>query len=245
MNTPTLSPSLQAASLVIQRIITTASSLIGLGALAYIIGWQESSTYFSNFGAPWVTNLLSTARIMQTSAWVAWISIFFMLSCIISLAEGATHKSMRWQAIITLGIGICLTSLDAFELLTVSLKARALLMGLGAILFAISTGFTLGEVIARFKEDKFRWSAYHLYLLIFSISLAFNWSPTKMGEARAKLSMDSQSTSLPVVELTNVDSQHTWHLLDVTDGNAMMGFPPFDKEAPLIKSICPPIPEYW
>ena len=30
----------------------------------------------------------------------------------------------------------------------------------------------------------------------------------------------------------------------VIDGKAMMGLPPLDKAAPLIKSICPPMPEY-
>ncbi len=46
------------------------------------------------------------------------------------------------------------------------------------------------------------------------------------------------SAATPVHILEALQNRHT------ELSNAMIGFPPSDNEAPLIKSICPPMPEY-
>ena len=160
---------------------------------------------------------------MQSSAWVIWITLTFAFTSVYSIAAAdATHRGMRWWAILTLVAGIAFWIVDAIPLESITFESRTLLSGLGAILFAVSAGLTIAEVVARYKEDGFRWRSYHLWLLFFVVILTFVWAPARMGEARARLNMASATTALPIVELATPDTTTIWRLLEVTDSSAVL-----------------------
>lgn len=223
MNTSPLPPALRATAAVARPLLAVASGIIGIGALAYLIGWRETSSYYSAFGAPWVTSLLSPTRLAQSSAWVIWITLIFAFTSIYSIAAAnATHHGMRWSAIATLAVGLVIGAIDKLQIEAISTQARALLLGLAALLFAISAGLTIAEVVARFKEDGFRWHSYYLWLFYFVVLLTFQWAPSRMGEARARLNMLSETTSLAPVDLKAPGNNTEWRLLEVLDGSAIL-----------------------
>jgi hypothetical protein len=122
----------------------------------------------------------------------------------------------------TLGVAIALVIVDVVAIGSIADGSRALLLSLGAVLFAVSAGLTIGEVVARFKEDGFRWHSYYVWLLAFAVVLTFTVAPSRMGDARARLQLRPESSGLPKVELANADSQRTWRLLEVVEGNAIL-----------------------
>ena len=221
MNEPT--PTLRAFASVVQPILTTASAVVGLGALAYIIGWRETHAYFATLGAPWISGLLGPTRLMQASAWVVTINIMLLLVSVYSIGEnGATHRVFRWLAIALLGFGIVLWQIDLWQIDYVSPTTRAMLLGLGAVCFALSSAITVAEVVARYGAYGFRWRPYYLLLFFYVILLTFSWAPSRMGEAKAKLVMHSEAVSLPPVELSIPDSTTVWRLLEVTESSAVL-----------------------
>ena len=223
MNSPILPPTLQAAAAVVRPLLTAASGLVGIAALAYLIGWKETSAYYSAFGAPWITSMLSPSRIAQSSAWVIWITLLFGFTSIYSIAaDDATHHGMRKWGIITLSIGLAIGAFDSFEPEWLPFQIKALLLSLAAFLFAVSAGLPIAEVVARFKEDGFRWHSYYLWLFFFVIMLTFHWAPARMGEARARLNMLSETTSLPILSIKDSTNTKEWRLLEVVEGNAVL-----------------------
>lgn len=219
--TSSVPPALQAAAEVLQRLLAGASGLLGLGALAYVIGLRETQSYFSAVGAPWVTSLLSPAQIMQSSAWIWVIAGWFVVSSVISIVNGATPKLLRRQSIASIVVGAVPLILAAFDL-PADPQMRALLAVAGAVMFATSAAYTIGEVIALYKEQGLRWSGYQLYLLLFSCGMAFMFAPDRMGVASAQLATQQQTTGLPVAELASDDSKQEWHLLAVAENNAVL-----------------------
>lgn len=223
MNAPNLPPTLRALVAVAQPLLSTASALVGLGAIAYLVGWRETQSYYSTIGAPWVASLLSPSRMMQTSSWILWITLTFAFSSIFSIADShTTHHGIRCWAIALLGAGLSLQVIDSLPLDQLSAGLKASLLSLGALCFAASAGLTLAEVVARYKEDGFRWHSYYLWLFFFVVLLTLSWAPSRMGEARARLAMQLTSTSLPQVELAVPDSTASWRLLEVTDNSAIL-----------------------
>jgi len=223
MNSPTLPPALRATAAVARPLLAAASGLVGIAALAYLIGWKETSPYYSAFGAPWVTSLLSPSRLAQSSAWVIWITLIFAFTSIYSIATfNTTHHGMRKWGIITLSVGLAIGAFDAFKPEWLSMQVKALLLSLAAVLFAVSAGLTIAEVIARFKEDGFRWHSYYLWLFYFVVMLTFHWAPARMGEARARLNMLSETTSLPAVRVKDPANTQEWRLLEVLEGHAVL-----------------------
>ncbi len=208
---------------VVQPLLGVATALVGLGALAYLIGWRETQSYYSSLGAPWIASLLSPQRLMQASAWVFWITLTFAFTSVYSLSyDGVTHRGMRWWAIVTLVLGLSFWALDFLPLGYFAETSKAVFLGIGALCFAVSAGLTLAEVVARFKEDGFRWHSYYMWLLFFAGVLAFSWAPTRMGESRARLVIHSGGSALPKVELASDESKRAWHLLEVTDNSAIL-----------------------
>lgn len=216
-------PTLHALVAIAQPLLGTAAAVVGLGALAYLIGWRETQSYYGTIGAPWVSDLLGPSRMMQASEWLVWVTLTFAFSSIYSIADsGVTHHALRRWAIVLLGTGVSFWVVDSLPFEQISASSKAALLGIGALCFAASAGLTFAEVVARYKEDGFRWHSYYVWLFFFVVVLTFSWAPSRMGEARAKLVMQSESTTLPPVELVTPDATNVWHLLEVTDSSAIL-----------------------
>ena len=227
-----LPPAFRAASEVLQGIAAVVAPLVGLSVIAYVVGLQEADAYFSSLGAPWVAKLLGPTRLLQFSSWVVLALLVFAFASVHSLAEGSTHRKMHWSALATLLAGAVALGVARFATTTLDNHSRALFAGLGAILFAVSSGYTFGEVIATFKEAGFRWSANQLFLLFSSFPLAFWLAPRVMGDAHATLVIEKPRLMLPTAELSTPDAQNTWYLLEVVESAAVLvQFPENSKHA--------------
>ena len=62
----------EGAKHLLQGLPKVAAGVVGLSGFAYLIGWVYARSYFSVFGAEWLTTEISVLTLMGYS-WVGWI----------------------------------------------------------------------------------------------------------------------------------------------------------------------------
>lgn len=210
---PSSKSTIRATGSVLNLLPQVAGFAVGFSGLAYISGWREASAYYQELGAPWAMALLTASQIMQTSIWlISLISIIVLLS-VLSLVQGAaSQKGLRLWSIIFLVLA------GAAYVLPLALDGRvdasslSLFAGLTSIFWAVSAGLTIGELIACLALQNLEWGEYQVFLLYFVILYGLLQAPTNMGNARAQLAEDLNSSSLPKVLFTT-NQTGDWRLV--------------------------------
>jgi len=64
----------EGAKHLLQGLPKVAAGVVGLSGFAYLIGWVYARSYFSVFGAEWLTTEISVLTLMGYS-WVGWIKV--------------------------------------------------------------------------------------------------------------------------------------------------------------------------
>ena len=211
---PTSKATIGAATSVLNLLPHIAGFAVGFSGLAYISGWREVSSYYQELGAPWVLPLLTASQVMQTSIWlISLISIVSFIS-VLSLVEGSVSQKWlrRWSIIFLLFATVTFVlpfSLDG----RVSASVINFLTGVTSIFWAISAGFTIGELIACLALDKLEWGDYHIFLLYFVVFYGFHQAPSNMGRTRATLAVELKSSSLPKVDFVSPQQSGDWRLV--------------------------------
>jgi hypothetical protein len=187
-----------------------ASFAVGLSGLAYITGWREASAYYNTLGAPWALSLLSTAQIMQTSIWLVSLIAIFSLISIFALTQGAASQKglRRWSIIFMFAAALSIIGSSFLSNATANLAA-----GAASILWAISAGLTIGELVACLASDNLKWGEYHIHLLYFVVFFGLLYASNNMGESRANVAANVASSSLPHVLLMGAASDTQWRLV--------------------------------
>lgn len=210
---PVQEDTLRATGSVLGLLPQIAGFAVGFTGLAYITGWRETSAYYRELGAPWVTSLLTPAQVMQTSIWlIVLISVFAFISVLALLEKNANQKGLRRWSIIFLGLAALAYALSLTLEGRVSASATNLLLGTTSLFWAISAGTMIGELIACLALQDFKWGGYEVFLLYFVVLYGFSRAPAVMGESRARLAGEPASTSLPRVTLAGA-TPSSWRLV--------------------------------
>lgn len=217
MSTDKTPESLSAAKDLVTNIGAIGTALLGATALAYILGYREMIAFYDTIGARWVTGLMGTTRMLQTSAWQ--VTLLVATCCSTLIDGGPSSKTARRAAIVTLAAAAILQSIPGFPWSPGS-EIEAALQSISALLFTASAGFTIAELIALHRDSNKTWSSYHVYIFLFAATIAFYWSPGTMGAARAKTALLTPA-SLKAVSLIQADAEE-WRLLDVTELKAIL-----------------------
>jgi hypothetical protein len=198
------------------------SAFLGLSVLAYLIGWQQTSSYYSTLGAPWIIDMLGSAKLMRASIQTIGIVMVcaYVSICSISMSE-ATYHGMRWWAIGTMVIGVVFWNMKFYTFESIDIKTKTLLLSFSGTFLAASAGLTFAEIVARYKHFGLQWSGYYVWLLYFVVIQAFIWAPSNSGEAAARGILENASF-LPLVDLGNEDKSMPWRLLEISEGMAVI-----------------------
>jgi hypothetical protein len=204
-------PSPVAAVVAVGRLLPQmASAAIAASALGYFVGWQEASSYFSELGAPWAVPMLSPLRLLQMSASIVVPMAFFAFISVDWLVKGRTSAQQ-------------LSRLARFTVISekwLSPRAVYWCSTFGALAFAISAGWTIGELIARLSADRLEWSGRHVGLLYVLVLFGFFYAPTQVGDARGWF--DRKSAALPCAQWVGYEATCDWRLVEVIGSSALL-----------------------
>lgn len=211
---PTSTNSIRASRSVLNLLPQFAGLVVGFSGLAYVAGWHEASSYYQELGADWALPLLSPAQIMQASIWlISILALVGFISTLFLIQGNASQKGLRRWAITFLFLA-AMAYVFSFALEgRLSRSSITIFAGATSIFWAISTGLTIGELIACLALSKLEWGRYHVFLLYFIVLYGLLQAPTIMGRAHAKLVGDQRSSSLPKVSLTAPGQVGDWRLV--------------------------------
>jgi hypothetical protein len=175
--------------------------LIGIGAVAYLIGHNYLSAYFGAAKTPWALAYFTSDKIVREGVGIASVvAIAFFWSFIElmngSLSSKSLEKFSKWLALIAL---VPLVAAIAGPYIYLSAKVSSLLSIIAGISFAASAGTTLGELVARLKDSNSEWKGHHLTLILFIYLFAVSQAPSVTGRAKAEIDMSVDGSSLPYI----------------------------------------------
>lgn len=197
----------------------------GLSALALFFGWKEASTYYSELGAPWVTGMLSTSKLIQFSAeQISAIGIFALFSIYLITQQAATEKSLRkWSLIILFPAAlIFIIKFLPSSWFNFSPTAGYLMLTGAAFLMSIAAGITIGELIAGLSDKKMVWGPYHFFLLQWVIGYGVLFSAGINARATAEINGDIKNSKLPIVSLAVPIAGKEWRLVTNIDSSFLV-----------------------
>ncbi len=91
----------EGAKHLLQGLPKVAAGIVGLSGFAYLIGWVYARSYFSVFGAEWLTTEIPVLTLLGYSWWPVVVVLFFAYLGITDLAEvenkGSVENSHRFK----------------------------------------------------------------------------------------------------------------------------------------------------
>ncbi len=215
-------------------------ALIGLGAVAYVIGYQYLAAYYAD-DAHWVRSLYGAGDIIRAGAVVTSVVALGGLLTIMRLGAGSWTAAGLEKCVLILGAVGSISLALSFLPKTILPPSIALHVSLaGGVLVAASAGLDIGQLIARLKDSGIEWKSAHFDLLWGIYVAAIVLAPPIVGGAQAEIDFDPKLSKLPfvskiglndqlrlvtalgdkllVVSLSDVPEKRTYRLLTTTDG---------------------------
>jgi hypothetical protein len=219
---PNLQTTIKATGVVLGLLPQLAGLIVGLTAVAYLVGWRETTAFYSVLGAPWATSLLTTSQVMTSSIWiVSGIGLFFVMSIYMLSQGAASSKSLRLWSIIFM----CIAGALYIAFLLAPSNAGGLLAAGMSICWSWSTGLALGELVASLAANQVQWHAYHMYIIYFVVTFGLIYVSDTLGSTHAKTIVDTQGKHLALVVTGGLSSNTSWRLISpVNDKILLMQF---------------------
>jgi drug/metabolite transporter (DMT)-like permease len=199
------------------------AAILSLSALGYFIGWQEANAYYRALGAAWATDTVPPLELLQLSAsTIVAIALATFFSLVLLLDEKVSLRKLGWLCAAFLGIaGICLSSSQGLFGDPSPSNAHALAAA-GSVLFAVSAGATLSQLIGYVRQSNQKISSGHLWLVYWFVLPGLFWAPDRLGQARALRDSEPSSSSLPVVEIQGSSKPGEWRLVQLVEDKALL-----------------------
>lgn len=190
-----------------------ASASVVFWGIAYCLGWNEARGYYSYLGCPWFVRLIPAGDLVTTALLDVLLIAAVAFPVFGILAEGrATVRSITlWE----FGVGVpALIASEALSLVGNHLNwslERWLMLAV-VVLFSVTTGILIGELIARHAESQQRWTSKHYGVIALIVIIGLFQGPQNLGSIRARKDGDLLHSTLPVVTL-NDGSSGRWRLV--------------------------------
>lgn len=201
MNSENRAATIAAFSTVMVVIAQMGGVILGVVAIAYLIGQNYLSAYFGEVGAPWAMTYFTYDQIAREGVGITSLFVIAFFISLIGLLNGtSSSKSLeRWAKCLALIGSIPLIIVTVVPSVYLSAKVLAILSIIAGFCFAISAGATLGELVARLKDSKSEWKGYHLTLVLFVYLFVVSQAPSFSGRAKAEIDMNIEESSLPYI----------------------------------------------
>lgn len=229
--------SVLAASRLFNALPKIASGVLGITAIAYVVGWRTSQAYYSELGAKWAFDLMSVAQVARSAAWVVSLTAVLSVVFVVHLIAGNfTLKSLGRWAVIWLGAGIVTWALSSSPWNLIKPPWAHAFLFLTGLFWAISTAASLGELTALLARGK-RFDDYLPYLCDGILVYGLLFAPGFIGQANAEFE-GANASQLPLVTIATNDS-HPWRLVGPVGDQMLLIVANDDKAKRLFKLVGP------
>lgn len=237
----TLSPHVieRTAAAAIAPALKIGGAISAFVAVSYLVGLAYLKTYFSTLGASWVIDLLSYAQIAKAGSLASTFAAFMAFSALVDQARtGADPKSIETWARYSGLVGIVPAGISLLPSSIVSPLIASICMLAAGFFLTASAGYTLAELIARFRQSNYKWTAHHLQLTFVVQVILLSTAPAIYGSSKAKL--DMQGDSLPTVNGPGLETGGPWRLVrSVDSGLLVIASAPQSEENKYVFRIVP------
>ena len=202
-----------------------ASGTLGLAVVAYLIGWIRAESYYSAFGAGWITKELTSTELLGFSAWPL---VLLVISFVVTMTDIATRlvgKSLRKAEYFSLGF--VLVGLSAalgcswFGNRQIAAKIAWLSMYYSSCLLML----TFGKIVLGLHSNRFEWQSSFVWILLWG-SIFYGANCRVLGIIEGNRDNDPAYSELPVVTLGDskvgdwrllLSSDQTMYVADIAD----------------------------
>ncbi|QRP62625.1 hypothetical protein I6J77_10790 [Rhodanobacter sp. FDAARGOS 1247] len=229
---------LLAAGRLLSALPKIASGVLGITAIAYVVGWRMSAAYYSELGARWAFDLMSIAQVARSAAWVVSLTAVLSAGCVMHFIAGhSTAKRLGRWAVFWMLSG-CITwvlSDPPWGLLKTSwAHGFTFLTGL---FWAIATGVSVGELTAILASGR-RFEGYMPYLYDGIVVYGLIFAPGFIGQASAEF-QGASASHLPLVTVLATSDSRPWRLVGPVGDQLLLILPSDDKAKRLFKLVSP------
>lgn len=213
-----------AAKQIFDALVRVGTAAVVFTGLAYYFGSRSLEAEYWAIGAGWYPKTLPFDR-------KVWSGLFAVLPLVGQLAvllpnvarhDGLTAQQLRRLALWTWAVAAAL-ALVAGYLPTWHLAALA-----AAVLFILSAGFTVFEIIVRLRDDEQDWTSYTIYLVYAGVFVALVQAPQQWGSAFGRIAAATGFSSSPSVELVGAPGKR-WRLVDAAADSALIAMGPSES----------------
>ncbi len=203
----------EAYQLALAPLTRVVTSLVGLWALVYALGWKRADSYYESFGAPWLTSQLTLSDLPFFSYWPILAFTIGMMVTFTDLADRYMGKGMTpiWvvsgaAVVVLVGGGLWLGWNEQYD-------SSAMLYAIGLPSVATLVGLHFGKLSIELSKNAV-WTSGAILKASF---LAFWFLSTvgTLGSAEGKRDRHPDQTRLHFLEKTNGESAR---LLLIRDG---------------------------
>jgi len=208
-----------------------ATSLLGLWAVACVLGWKRADAYYTAFGAEWIASNLSVLNFLSLSYWPVISLVTGVLFTFTDLADryGRGMKTV-WRVtaaalILTTCLAIWTDWQGDFD--KSSFTYAVLLFLVGSVL-----GLRLGEQAMDLANKDYKWGSSNVWMFFF-LCAWFLLMVSSLGSAEGKRDRHVEQTKLDIVETR---SGEKFRLL-LEKGGLIYGAVLKDNDSPRVRII--------
>lgn len=175
-----------------------ATSLLGLWAVACVLGWKRADAYYTAFGAEWIASNLSVLNFLSLSYWPVISLVTGVLFTFTDLAD-RYDRGMKTVWRVTAAALILATCLAIWtdwqgDFDKSSFTYAVLLFLVGSVL-----GLRLGEQVMDLANKDYKWGSSNVWVFFF-LCAWFLLMVSTLGGAEGKRDRDVEQTKLHIVE---------------------------------------------
>lgn len=200
----------EGAKHLLQGLPKVAAGVVGLSGFAYLIGWVYARSYFSVFGAEWLTTEIPVLTLMGYSWWPVVVVLFFAYLGITDLAEvenkGSVEDSHRFKTtlrVFNYGRWVFIVLIIADIVIgMMGYPSLAVILSFFSVIIVIAMAASAFEILAfRLSKPDLQINLPIVTLTYAIIFFGFYCAPTQMGRNATLQDKDLKTSSLAFVVL--------------------------------------------
>jgi len=187
-----------------------AGGVVGVTAIAYVLGLSASKAYFDSLGATWVIQLMSASQIMLQWSYLLIIMCVFALAGIVAHLNGARPRSIGLGAVVFAFFSVVLYCAGNYFEGHGSPSIAHKFFFFGSIVWAATAGLSVGEAAGYLALA----APPHMKILLVAQSLVWIglfFVPQSIGSTAAARDGAMQESKLPGVQIQG--SEQGWKLV--------------------------------
>lgn len=192
-----------------------ASGALGLVIIAYLVGWLRAESYYSAFGARWVTRELTPIELLSFSLWPLVFLVIGLVLTMTDIAERLIGKSLRQVESFLLGL-VIFSQTIAMGLSWSGYKIMAAYFALASLFNSSSLlMLTFGKIVLGLHSNRFKWHSSLVWILFWAC-LSYGANCMILGSIEGDRDNDPAHSELPAVMLRDT-VVGDWRLLRSSD----------------------------